>query len=274
VAPEGDEDATFEAMLAEVTPSMHRDRLAPRVAGRRPVSGQAAAVSIPGQSASPRRLSRPVAVLIGMAVVAIAIVAVYQFGATPAVTGTQSSPAPTPALDEARVAELMGRIQQDPNDADALLELGDAFFQAGDYAAAQTWLDKLVALQPNNVRARLALGAAQFNLGDQDAAEVQWREVLTLDTENVEARYDLGFLYLNETPPDYDGVEREWSEVVRLAPGTDIADVVQQHLDALAAQSAAPSTGASSGASPGASGGPTTTPSSAPADAPSGSVAP
>jgi Tetratricopeptide repeat len=285
-ASEGDEDEAFEAMLAEVTPSMHRDRLAKGGAGRARGAGAAAALLIPGVPSARGRFWRPLAVLFGVAAVVIAIVAIYQFGAAPAVTGSQSTPAPTAGLDEARVAELMGRIQQDPNDTDALLELGDAFFQAGDYAAAESWLDKLVALEPTDVRARLALGATKFNLGDSDAAEAQWLEVLRLDTENVEAHYDLGFLYLNETPPDYDSVQREWSEVVRLAPGTDVADVVQQHLDALAAQSAAPSTGASPGpssvaspgsspaASPGASTAPTEDPSAASPAIPSGSVAP
>jgi len=196
----------------------------------------------------------------------VAVFAIYQFGATPPVTGAESTPAPTAALDEAKVATLMARIQADPNDTAALLELGDAFFQAQDFTTSATWLQKLVDLEPNNVRGRLALGAALFNLSKPDEAEAQWLAVLDLEADNVEAHYDLGFLYLNETPPDYDGVQREWSEVVRLAPGTDIADVVQQHLDALAAQSAAPSAGASTE--------PTTAPSTAPTPAPSESVEP
>jgi len=42
-------------------------------------------------------------------------------------------------------------------------------------------------------------------------------------------------------------VQREWGEVVRLAPGTDIANVVQQHLDALVSQSPEPSADPSAG---------------------------
>ena len=141
-----------------------------------------------------------------------------------------------------------------------------------------TWLDKLIALEPNNTRARLALGAAQFNVGDVASAETNWTEVLKVDANNVEAHYDLGFLYLNETPPDLEGVQREWGEVVRLAPGTDIANVVQQHLDALATSSLAPSaapTGApTSGASDGPSAAPTAAPSAAPTAGPIESAEP
>jgi len=274
-ASEGDEDAVFDAMLAEVTPSMHRDRRASPVTASRSTSSVAIAAAPAGGTS--RRFPRLLAGIVGLAVVAVGVFAIYQFGATPPVTGTQSSPAPTAGLDEARVAELMGRIQQDPKDAAALLELGDAFFQAGEYSVAQGWLEKLVALEPNNVRARLALGAAGFNLGDSDAAKEQWLGVLKVDSENVEAHYDLGFLYLNETPPDYAGVQSEWGEVVRLAPGTDIADVVQQHLDAIAADvdaSAAPPAAPTAAPSAAASTEPTTAPSAAPTTAPSGSVAP
>jgi cytochrome c-type biogenesis protein CcmH/NrfG len=277
-ASEGDEDAEFEAMLAEVTPSMHRDRIAARPSGtanatlKVPAGSTRRKVSNAALAETPSRFPRVLAGLAGLAVVAVAVFAIYQFGATPAVTGAQATqtPAPTAALDEARVADLMARIQADPNDTAALLELGDAFFNAQDFTASATWLQKLVDLEPNNVRGRLALGAALFNLSKADEAEAQWLAVLDLEADNVEAHYDLGFLYLNETPPDYDGVQREWSEVVRLAPGTEIAGVVQQHLDALAAQSAAPSGGASPAPSSGASGDPT----SAPTTAPSESVAP
>jgi cytochrome c-type biogenesis protein CcmH/NrfG len=278
---EGDEDAEFEAMLAEVTPSMHRDRIAggPR-ASKSPKAASAAVaparrkVSMTAQPAAPRRFPRVLAALAGLAVLAVGVVAIYQFGATPAVTGGQSTPAPSAGLNQDKVAALMARIQADPNDTAALLELGDAFFQAQDFATAASWLDKLVTLEPNNVRGRLALGAAQFNLGKSAEAEAQWLAVLEVDKDNVEAHYDLGFLYLNEVPPDYEGVEREWLEVVRLAPDTEIAGVVQQHLDALAAQSATPSAGASPGTSPAPSADAPPAASAAPTPAPSASVTP
>ena len=273
-ASEGDEDATFDAMLAELTPSMHRDRFAPPGAAPTGRPNELSSASTQNGAAPPRRFPRVLAVAAGLVVVVAVAISVYQFGTPAAASGPSPSPVASSGLDEARVAALMARIQQDPKDTAALLELGDTFFQAGQYQAAVTWLDKLVALEPNNVRARLALGAAQFNLGDVVAAETQWTEVLKVDPDNVEAHYDLGFLYLNEAPPDLEGVQREWAEVVRLAPGTDIANVVQQHLDALVAQSPGPSADPSAAPTSGASGSPSAGSSGAPTAAPSGSVAP
>jgi len=273
-ASEGDEDATFDAMLAELTPSMHRDRFAS------PAAARPAAAATYGAAAAPRRFPRGLAIAAGLVVVAaVVVIGVYQLGAPAAASAPAASPAATSGFDEARVAELMGTIQQNPKDTAALLELGDTFFKAGDFASALTWLEKLIALEPNNVRGLLALGAAQFNLGDVTSAKANWEAVLKLDAENVEAHYDLGYLYLNQAPPDIASMQREWNEVIRLAPGTDIANFVQQHFDALAgtsfepAASPAPASGApASSSAPSAA--PSVGPSAAPSAAPSAVPAP
>lgn len=285
---EGDDDAAFEAMLAEVTPSMHRDRIPSRPTKAIPAKAMPATVmktrtmkaqattattprrraAIPVPASQPRRFPRILAALAGISVLIVAAVAIYQLGATPAVTGTQPTAAPTPALDQAKVATLMSRIQADPNDTAALLELGDAFFNAEDFTTAAIWLEKLVDLEPDNVPGRLALGAARYNLGQDAEAEVEWLAVLELEPDNVIAHYDLGFLALNQVPPDYDAVRREWSEVIRLDPDSELAAFVIQHLEALPAASADPSAGPSAGASAEPSPVPTEAPTDAPTSAP------
>jgi len=268
-------------MLAEVTPSMHRDRIPARPAPAPkarpvPVAATRRRAAVPAPAGSRSRFPQVLAVLAAIAVLAVGVVAIYQLGATPAVTGAQSTAAPTPALDEAKVAALMGRIQADPNDTAALLELGDAFFTAEDFATAARWLDKLVTLDPDSITGRLLLGAAQYNLGNDAEAKAQWLAVLELEADNVEAHYYLGYLYLNLAPPDYEGVQREWAEVVRLDPDSDLASFVKSHLDALASPAASPAgSGTPSGAASQApSSDPSAAPTEAPTPAPSGSLEP
>ncbi len=246
-----------DALIAEVTPSAHRDEV------RGPARLGARAVPWTGRSG--RWLRAALAAGAVMAAVAVVIV-VYQSGGTSPIAASEASPsaAPSAGLDEAQVAALMARVQSDPNDTDALMALGDAFFAAGEYDVAGNWLAKLVAIQPTNARALLALGAADYNAGNLSEAEQSWLQVVDLDPENVEAHYDLGWAYLQQEPSDLDAVRREWTKVLDLAPGTEVAQRVQQHLDALASPD------------PAASGGVTASP-SAIADstqAPSASVAP
>jgi cytochrome c-type biogenesis protein CcmH/NrfG len=280
------EGESFEELLAAVTPTTHRDSAPVRgsavtSAGRAPAAPAASRRSGVGTSADSALLSpdrggsvalRRLAIgVAGVAVLAAIVYGGFQMGNAPAaatVTPTASAAA-TPALDQAKVAALMAKIQANPNDKQALLDLGDAFFKAGDYATSATWLEKAVALDGSNVTARLALGAARFNLGDSDAAKAQWNEALKLDANNVEAHYDLGFLYFNADPQDLAGVQREWGEVIALAPGTDVARVVKAHLDALKSQ--APTTSGAPSSAP--SGAATSVP-AGPSAAPSGSAVP
>lgn len=219
----------LDELIAEVTPSAHRDEVrAPQPEPRSGATRRAA-------SSWSTTIRRPLT----FALVAVAAVAagffIYQAGSEPATAASGSTPTAvaSPTLDEAQVATLMARIQADPNDTDALMGLGDAFFQAGQYDVSASWLAKLVAIEPDNVRALLALGAATFNTGNVTDAEQYWLSVVDLDPNNVEAHYDLGFLYLQQQPPDVAGVQREWQKVVELAPGTEVAQNVQAHLDAL-----------------------------------------
>jgi cytochrome c-type biogenesis protein CcmH/NrfG len=266
IVPE-DAASDYDSLFASVTPSAHRDqrgpaRVAPdRLQGARTVDRAAAARS----SWTSRRWLLAAGALAGAIV--IAVVGYNLTSGSPTATPLPSGAAAQAAL-EATVGPLMQRLAADPKDTEALMALGDAYFQAGQYDVAASWFGKLLAVTPDDTRALLAQGAADFNLGDLDAAETAWKQVLALDADSVEAHYDLGFLYLNRQPPDMVGVRREWGEVVRLDPGSDVAQTVTAHLQAL---ESAPPSGSPGAATPSASPGssPVATPAASPAASPS-----
>jgi len=271
-------DDEIDALLAEVDPGVHRE-IVGTAAERAPAPEHAGLRQglLVGLFASPafRNLA-----LVGATIAAVGIVAVLGFntggtsatGISAGVTPAPSAAASTPVLDEAAVAALMAKIQANPNDADALMSLGDEFYTTGDYATAGQWFTKVTQVEPGNVRGFLALGATAFNRGDMAGAEAAWKQAVVIDDANVEAHYDLGFLYLNRQPADMAGVQREWSRVVELAPDSDIAATVKAHLDALAsfapgsaAPSASPAPSAAPDAPPAASAAPSTSPAASPA---------
>ena len=267
-------DDEIDALLAQVDPTARREVVG--TAAERAASAAAAGAPRTGglgglfASKGFRNLA-----LVGATVAAIGIVAVvgYGFGGTGAQAignnpGPAASAAPSaPVLDQAKVAELMGKIQANPKDADSLMALGDEFYKVGDFATAGEWFTKVTVVEPTNVRGFLALGATAFNKADMAAAETAWKQAVTIDDKNVEAHYDLGFLYLNRQPADMAGVQFHWNRVVELSPESEIAKTVQAHLTALAS----PIPG-----SPDASGAPAASPagSSAPSASPAPSAAP
>ena len=277
VTDEADEDV--EALYASVTPSAHRDMGADdKHRARKARLRGTVTVAQPPAHAGGGVWKKLVLGATGIAVGAAIMFGAYSLGAFGGTAAPTASPdtaqASTPVVDQALVAELMTKYEANPNDTATLLALANAFYAGEDYTNAGTWLDKLLAIDPKNVDALLARGAVSFNLGDLTAAQTVWDQVVAIDANNVEAHYDLGFLYLNQASPDWTGVEREWGKVVELAPGTQLAATVQQHLDSLAASSMLPAASGAASAVPSASASPGPVASATPQASPAASAQP
>ena len=184
-------DDEIDALLAEVDPGRHREVVGTpeqRAAALR--LADVTPATAPRTSRIADMLGSPAfrnVALVGATVAAIGLVAVLGFGAggtSAGGIGAGGSPAPSaaasaPVLDQAKVGELMGKIQANPKDADALMALGDEYYKIGDFKTAGDWFTKVTALEPTNVRGFLALGATAFNRGDTPAAEKAWKQAAT-----------------------------------------------------------------------------------------------
>lgn len=181
-----------------------------------------------------------------LAVIAV-IAGIYQIGKPPAADTaaaaptasqpTQGQPAASqePTLDQAKVAELTGRLQSDPNDVAALFDLGNAYYQADDYQQASEWYQKVIDVNPTDEKGLIALGATSFNLGDLAKAEQTWDKAAELYPTNPEVHYDLGFLYM--TTRRMDQMQAAWAKVVELAPDSEFAKAVQTHVGSVTPES-------------------------------------
>lgn len=178
---------------------------------------------------------KTIAIVVGILVVIAVVVGVYKMGGSsvPEISGTPDTSASAAPLDEAKVSALMQKIAANPNDAAALIELGDVYFQAGQFKVASEWLTKALVITPKDPKVGLALGAAYYNLGDTANAETQWLKVVKIDPNNAEAHYDLGFLALSKTPPDMKEVKAQWQKVVDIDPTSELAKTVGTHLTSI-----------------------------------------
>ncbi len=205
-----------------------------------------AAISDPAGARAARRSSplRRIAVwALALAAAGGVVVGVYHTGggqskASSREAGTAEAQKLTRG-EEASVAKLMMELKANPNNAAALVALGDIYFKVHDYNAAGGWMKRAVAVDPGNTTARLALGAAEFNLGDAADARRDWLRVIAADRKNVEAYYDLGFLYVGKEPPDMADAKRMWAKVIALAPNSSAAKTIATHLKGLVKEGSA-----------------------------------
>lgn len=140
-------------------------------------------------------------------------------------------------LDKERIAQLTAAVKEDPKNTEALFELGESYFLAGEWQSAIDWFSKLVAIEPDNVHALTDIGTSNYNLGFTEEAKATWLAALAIDPNDVQVHYNLGFLYANAEPQDLAAAMSEWQTVLELAPDSNLAKTVQVHLEGLSEQS-------------------------------------
>jgi tetratricopeptide (TPR) repeat protein len=142
------------------------------------------------------------------------------------------------APDEERINLLLQVVEDDPQNVDALFELGERFFLANEWELSLQWFLRLVDVDPDNVygwtpHAWTDIGTSQFNLGRPEQAREAWLKALDMDPNDVQVHYNLGFYYANVEPVDLDAATERWLVVMELAPDSDLARIVRVHLEAL-----------------------------------------
>jgi plastocyanin len=267
-----------DALYAMVTPSAHADMAPDRKSkkARQPLPG---AVVVTPAAAPPNPWKKVVIGAVGIAAAAGILFVGYNLGSSGtsaangnsgdgAGSGTAAAQPTPPAVDMNKIGGLMEKLQANPKDIETLMALADEYYFGAQYETSISFLDKLLAIDPEHVKGLLARGAARYSIQDYTGAEADFLLVVKLAPDNQEAHYDLGFLYLNRPEPDWAGVQREWQKTVELDSTTNLGQIAQQHLDALASSSMLPA------ASPAGSGAPASTaPGGSPAASPAASPA-
>jgi tetratricopeptide (TPR) repeat protein len=90
---------------------------------------------------------------------------------------------------EALVALYVERVEISPNDADAHLDLGQAYLQLDLKGEAEAEFLMALMIDPQRTEAYAALGQAYLRAGAYSDAELASRRAVTLDPAHVEARY-------------------------------------------------------------------------------------
>ena len=147
------------------------------------------------------------------------------------VTPSQQQSSGGQGLDTGAVAALQERLRQNPSDVSAMIALGNAYYDAKQWANAIPWYEKALQVAPTNTDVGTDLGTAYLYSGDVEKAKAQWSKVLQQDPNKLEAHFNMGIMYaFHQTPPDNDSAAREWETVIRLAPSSQQAKDAQSYL--------------------------------------------
>lgn len=138
-----------------------------------------------------------------------------------------------PALDEGRVTSLTATLASDPKNVDAMVQLGNTYFDAEQFEDAITWYQNALKLDPANPDASTDLGVSYFYTDRPDQALAQFERSLQIDPRHTKTMLNKGIV-LAFGKQDIRGASEEWKKVVTLAPDSAEGQAARKMLEGIA----------------------------------------
>jgi cytochrome c-type biogenesis protein CcmH/NrfG len=138
-----------------------------------------------------------------------------------------------PALDEQRVASLTATLSSDPKNVEAMVQLGNTYFDAESFDDAIAWYQKALELDPSNADASTDLGVSYFYTDRPDNALEQFEQSLKIDPGHTKTMLNKGIV-LAFGKQDIRAASEEWKKVVTLAPDSAEGQAARKMLEGIA----------------------------------------
>lgn len=128
------------------------------------------------------------------------------------------------------IQELMGQLQANPGDGEAMIELAEAFMGMKALDRATLFLDRAAKVMPGSTRLLRDQGMVAFEHEDYPKARDAFQGILDRDAKNATAHFNLGVLkryYLNQTEP----AMAHFRAVVEADPSGRVGEMARKELD-------------------------------------------
>ncbi len=112
----------------------------------------------------------------------------------------------------------MDKADRAPKDFAAQLEAARVFSKLRDLEKAALYGERAVGLQPKNFDALVVLGNAKYDAGDFDAAETFYGRALEVEPNSPDVRTDYGNTFFNRRPADFKRAIAEYRKSVAIDP--------------------------------------------------------
>ena len=139
---------------------------------------------------------------------------------------------PAPPLDESKASSMKTIAEQNPNDADTRIQLGNMYFDAGRYQDAASWYEQALKLRPTDANVSTDLGISYYYMNDPDRALAQFDKSLQIDPKHAKTLLNIGIVRAFGKQ-DMKGAAEVWQKILEVAPNSEEAQAARQALDGL-----------------------------------------
>ena len=169
-----------------------------------------------------------------------------------------------PAVEEAmtRIAELSGMLDENPDDVELLVDLGNVYYEnnmldqalalyekaaatdsihagvrlnlgalladLGEFDRSITELNVARELEPNSALIASTLGSAYYGRRQYSDAIEMYRSAIVLDARSVEGHFNLGVAFADVQM--FDEAILEWQEVIAIDPTGAVAQMCRENI--------------------------------------------
>lgn len=124
----------------------------------------------------------------------------------------------------AHALDLEQQVRKNPNDVEALIHLGNVYYDIDKYQDAINAYEKALALQPGNADVLTDLGTMYRALKQFDLALQRYNTAILADPKHMNARFNKGILLLDMGRKEE--AKAAWQALVAINPNATAADGV------------------------------------------------
>lgn len=157
--------------------------------------------------------------------------------------GCGKSPSPPPDAEpvrigaDAEIASHKAALRKDPNNLQALIGLGNVYYQTNRDREAIESFGKALALDPSNSNVRTDMAVCLRRTGDFDRAVEELKKAIAANPRHHQARYNLGVI-LAQDRKDLEGGIRAWEGLLEYVPDYPYRDQLKAEIERLRAAAA------------------------------------
>lgn len=139
-------------------------------------------------------------------------------------------PAPPTAEVQNQIATLQSILGRDPKNLNALVQLGNIYFDANQPDEAIQAYSRALELESKNADIRTDMGIMYRRKGEFDKAVAAFKKAAEADPKHVNSRYNLGIVLLHDKG-DIKGAIKAWEDYLRVDPSSPRAVNIRNQLE-------------------------------------------
>ncbi len=118
---------------------------------------------------------------------------------------------------EPLAAPLLAAVKVDPANADAVIQLGNLYYDHKLYSQAIDYYNRALAIRPNDVNVRTDMGTAYWYTGSPERAVAEYEKSLAIDPTHANTLFNLGVVR-SQGLKDYKGAVATWEKLLKTNP--------------------------------------------------------